>query len=110
MNDIFFVDREGNKIYNEKIASHIGLANLMIKESEHLKKEFEESQKNDPVDFLISKGYLKISNISYYRRVVYFSSKISDKQRRLLRYYCEEGYNLDDLTVNEMEKKNREPR
>ena len=110
MNDIFFVDREGNKIYNEKIASHIGLANLMLKENEHLRKEFEKSKKNDPTDFLISKGYLKISNISCYRRVVYFSSKISDKQRRLLRYYCEEGYELDDISINQMEREVRNSR
>ena len=110
MKDIFFVDREGNKIYNEKISSHVGLANLLMKDNEYLKKEFEKSKKNDPVDFLISKGYLKITSIGLYRRVVYSSNKISEKQSKLLDYYYEYGYQLDDLVITEMEKKNREPR
>lgn len=96
--EVFFIDENGNKISNEKIASHIGLAMNLLEKNEKLKKEFEESGKNDPTEFLISdKGYLAGGTMRVYKSITYKSNLISDKQRRLLQYYCEEGYKLNDV-------------
>ena len=43
MEDIFFVDKNGKKIFSEEISSHIALGNLVIQKDEQLKKEYEES-------------------------------------------------------------------
>ena len=98
MEEVFFIDREGNKLSVDEISSHIGLANKIVQSSDTLKKEFEKSGKVDPIDFLISnKGYMKLTNQGFYRRCVYSSSKVSERQRDFIAYFCEEGYSLDDV-------------
>ena len=93
----FFVDKEGNKISMDKISSHIGLAVEVMKNDAKLYEEFKKSGKRDPVDFLISnKGYIKITNQGYYRKCIYSSSKISEKQRDICLYYIEQGYGVED--------------
>lgn len=106
--EIFFVDKDGNKISNEHIGSHIGLAFAMLEEDEKLKKEFIESKKRNPVEFLITnKGYMTVNNIGEYKVVVFTSSSISDKQRKLLIYYHEEGYELNDQSQIEINSKEK---
>ena len=98
MEEIFFIDSEGNKISSDKIFSHVALANAILQKRKELEEEYKQSGERDPVDFLISKkGYIKISNQGYYRKCVYSSIKISEKQKNLISYYCEEGYSLDDI-------------
>lgn len=98
MEEVFFIDREGNKISMDEISSHIGLANEIVKRNKILKEDFEKSGKVDPVDFLISnKGYMKLTNQRLYRRCVYSSSKVSEKQRDFIAYFIDEGYKLDDI-------------
>ena len=107
MEDIFFVDKNGKKIFSEEISSHIALGNLVIQKDEQLKKEYEESGKRDVVDFLISdKGYLKVTNIDYYYSLVFSASKISKKQKEVVRRYGIAGYRLDDL--DKKKQKNNE--
>lgn len=103
--EILYIDENGNKISSEEISSHIGLSKLILDKNEELKNEYEKSGKSDMCDFLVmDKGYLKVSKIgNYYKVVSYASSKVSDKQRRVLAYYAEEGYALDNLTnINKM--------
>ncbi len=99
MEEVFFIDKDGNKISCENISSHIGLANLII-EKKDLKKEFEQSGKNNPIEFLIeNKGYIAISNSGIYRKVTYDSEFVSEKQRRCIQYYAEEGYGFTDFAI-----------
>ena len=98
MEEVFFIDRDGNKISMDQISSHIGLANEIINRNEFIKQEFEKSGKMDPIDFLVSnKGYMKLTNQGFYRRCVYSSSKVSERQRDFIEYFIEEGYRLDDI-------------
>ena len=98
-NDVCFIDKIGKRVRCDTIASHMGLANLMLKEMPELGEEFKKSGKQDPVDFLISnKGYIKVTTQGRYKSVVYDSSTtISNMQRELLIHYRELGYSLDDL-------------
>lgn len=99
MEEVFFIDENGNKISCENISSHIGLANLII-EKKDLKKEFEQSGKYSPTEFLIeNKGYIAISDIDTYRKVTYDSEFTSEKQKRLIQYYSEEGYDFTDFAI-----------
>ena len=106
MDDVFFIDRDGNKIYSDTIASHIGLANLILEQNNQWDEEYKKSGMNDPVDFLVlRKGYLKLSNLGpYYRRIVYSSARLTEKQRDLIEYYHEEGYDIDDLDDLELRR------
>lgn len=98
--DVCFIDKTGKRVHCDTIASHIGLANLMLEELPELAEEFKKSGKKDPVDFLVSnKGYIKLTKQGrYYKRAVYdSSSEMSRVQLELLRHYRELGYSLDDL-------------
>lgn len=98
--EVFLIDREGKRFSSEQISSHIGLANLILKEDEELKKEFEKSGKRNPLEFLLGdKGYITASEIGAYRQLIYDSALVSEKQKRWLYYYYEEGYQLKDLAV-----------
>ena len=96
MDECYFITNDGQKVYNEKILSHIGLAQSFIEKTPILKKEFEKSRINDPSDFLVRKGYLKVSNMGYYKKVAYLSTTISEKQMKLVKYFKEEGYEVED--------------
>lgn len=101
MDDVFFINQDCKKLSSEDIASHIGLANLILENNEQLKKEFQKSGRNNPVDFLIcDKGYLKITNQGIYQKLVYSSDKLSPRQKELVEYYTQaEGYDSDDLAI-----------
>ena len=74
----------------------------MLEKDEELKKEFEESGKKDPIEFLISnKGYIAGGTMGVYKSIIYKSSSISEKQKKILAYYYEEGYNLKDEALVE---------
>lgn len=104
--EIFLIDREGKRFSSEQISSHIGLANLILEQDEALKREFEQSGKINPLEFLLGdKGYMTISQIGVYKQVIYDSALVSEEQRRWLYYYYEEGYKFKDLAA---EKKSLE--
>lgn len=108
IDDIFFVDKEGKRIYSEDVASHGALAEIILQKNEELRKEFEQSKRSNPVDFLIyQKGYLKISNQGYYHKIVFTSLNISDKQRRIIMGFKQEGYEVDDLAIHQFKDKYR---
>ena len=99
MEEVFFIDENGNKISCDNISSHIGLANLIMEKAD-LKTEFEQSGKYNPIEFLIeNKGYLAISYSDIYRKVTYDSEFISEKQKRLIQYYTEEVYDFTDFAM-----------
>ncbi len=96
---VSFIDIDGNEISSEDISSHIGLARKIVDENLELKNEFEKSGK-DAMNFLIlDKGYIARGTIgNYYRNISYASDKISEKQKKIIVYYKEEGYGTTDFT------------
>ena len=111
MSEVFFIDRKGNKISCEKVNSHIGLANIIIKNDENLNKEFRESGKQDSVEFLLGdKGYIA-GDERYYGKLTFDSEFVSDEQKRWIAYYVgEEGYQHHDLAIERkiMQRENLE--
>ena len=100
MEEVFFIDRDGNKISNEQVESHYGLAYLILQQNKQLKEEFEKGKRKDMVDFLtFEKGYLTVSNIGYYRKIKFSSLSITEKQRAIIEHFGEQGYDVDDLTL-----------
>ena len=96
--EVCFIDLEGKKISCEEIASHIGLALELLKNNKCLQEEFEKSGKNNALDFFINKGYMTVSNMEYYRQVIFNKRLISEKQKEWLRYFIEYGYEFIDLS------------
>ena len=102
--ETFFVTSSGDKISCEDVNSHIGLANVLFEKDEKLKKEFEKSGKESPLEFLLEdKGYMTVSNMEYYKHVIYDSDLVTDEQRRWLLYFNEEGYSSKDLAIEKRE-------
>lgn len=109
MRRVFFVDKEGNEIFDETVESHAALAMKLIEKNKDLISgdTSENNKKNTKVlQFLQeTNGYIMGSAQGEYKRIVFDSRKISEKQRALLRGYYEEGYKLNDTYVEEMRKK-----
>jgi len=106
---ICFIDKEGKRFSCDTIASHIGLAKLIIEQDSKLGEEYKASNKIDPVDFLISnKGYMRVTNQGCYRVLVFDSTTISNMQRGVIRHYNELGFRLEDMEVikQRMQKNN----
>lgn len=93
---VWFIDKKGEKHFNNEISSHIGLALFDIFEKNpELKKEFDESGEKDASIFLLKiKGWMLGDDER--RKVVYNSSTLSDEQKRLLYGFIEEGYKDED--------------
>ncbi len=106
--EVFLINKKGEKISSPTISSHIGLSDKLIEDNEELKKEFELSGKNSTLEFLLGdKGYMAGSEIgNYYKKITYESNLASEKQKRLIQYYCGKGYRLEDL-AKEKEKMER---
>jgi len=106
MRDVFFVDSEGNIIYSEEIESHIGLADEIIRSDESLSEEYKKCNGCDMVDFLIeNRGYIKVSDIHFYKALEYYGPKTSYKQKKIIMAYYEQGFRILDLAAR---KKQRE--
>ena len=74
MDEIFFVDKKGNKISSEEISSHIGLALQIIKQEQNLESEFKSSNEKNASIFLIKeKGYMAASETDIRNFIVYNS-------------------------------------
>ena len=108
MRNVCFIDREGNIITTEGIRTHFELASLIMEKNPELFEEYKKSKIQDQVDFFIfKKGYIKLTERAFYKRCVFSSSKISSKQRRILDYYLEDGFVIDDLDIVDMERHTR---
>ena len=70
----------------------------ILKNNECLQEEFEISGKNNALDFFINKGYMTVSNMEYYRQVIFNKRLISEKQKDWLDYFIEYGYEFIDLS------------
>lgn len=101
MDEVFFIDQDGNKILNEDICSHIGLGNLILQKDENLKEDFKQSGKRSLTEFLIvDKGYVAAGSMGEYRNITFDRTSISEKQKRLINYYHKEGYRCNDLSMD----------
>ena len=107
--EVCFIDGDGNKISCENISSHIGLAMAILEQDQKINEEFKRSTMQDPVDFLVyNKGWAKTTRQGYYRKCIYSSSRLTEKQRKRLLYYkYTEGYEMDDLDIIGLQHKNR---
>ena len=105
--EVCFIDGDGNKISCEDICSHTGLARAILEKDKKLDEEFKKSGMQDPVDFFIyNKGWAKATCQGYYKKCVYSSSRLTEKQRKLLLYYKRAaGYEMDDLDMLELQQK-----
>ena len=80
--DVFLIDNEGKRISSDTISSHIGLALKVMEQRLELKEEFEKSNRRNPLEFLLGdKGYMTISEMGTYRKIVYDSELSSEKQK-----------------------------
>ena len=106
--DVFLIDCEGKKYSSKTISSHIGLAMKRVDEDEELKKEFKESGKKSELEFLLgNKGDIAGSEISnYYKKITFDSKLASEIQKKIIKYYRDRGWNLEDLAI-EKEKMER---
>ena len=46
---------------------------------------------------------MTVSNMEYYKHVIYDSDLVTDEQRRWLLYFNEEGYSSKDLAIEKRE-------
>ncbi len=97
--EVCLINQEGEKISSDNISSHIGLAYLVMKNDEKLKKEFEQSGKQNPLEFLLGdKGWMSTAKMgNYYKKIMYDSAMVSDSQKKWIEYYVENGYSSHDL-------------
>ena len=108
MRTIRFIDRDGNEITSDGIRTHTELALIILDKNRAFLEEYKMSKIQDPVDFFIfNKGYIKLTERAFYKRCIFSSSKISEKQRRILDYYEKMDFVVDDLDIVDMEKHTR---
>lgn len=104
----FFVDQDGNEIFDEKIGSHVALAIEILEKDEKLKSQYdsEGNRGMSTANFLQDKcGYMRGGEQGEYKMIIFDSSKISDSQRMALRGYHEEGYHFVDSYLEELKQK-----
>ncbi len=103
----FFVDEDGNEIYDLKIGSHVALAGEIIDKNLDLKNQYasEDNRRMSTANFLQDIcGYMRGSELGEYKAIIFNSSIISEAQRLALRGYHEEGYHLIDSYLDELKK------
>lgn len=100
MEQCSFISKNGESISIDGVCSHIGLALEMVKRDKSLEEDFKRSKKSNLVDFMIlDKGYMKASNIGCYKILTYSGKKITDKQRKIIKYFASDGFSLDNLDM-----------
>lgn len=110
--DVFFIDKNGDKVYDEKICSHIGLAMKYIEDHPELKEELKKHERMNEVQFLRDElGFLQGGTSRGVGILVYNSKKITDKQKQIVMYYYEEeGYHIENektFNNNEFDRDDR---
>ncbi len=97
--NVFFIDGEGNSISNDDIKLHDKLADILINQNKELQIKYKQSKvKNLTLFLILEEGYLAGIDTEIYKEISFLSSKISQKERRLLSYFNDEGYSLYDMT------------
>lgn len=97
MYNLYFIDQEGQKISDEKMDSHTGLAREIIEANPEMKEEFLKTKDNYDLFLYKNKGYMSVSESEYRNIIVYNSLNISEKQKSLLERFTEAGYEKNDL-------------
>ena len=101
MEEVIFIDLEGNIIEYNEICSHIGLSSKLISENEILKKLFIESGYKRPDLFLINEiGYISVSvDPNYGIRLIANSEKINSIQKEIIKNYLLDGGKISYIDV-----------
>lgn len=94
---IFLIDSEGILHSNENAISHEELAKYVIENDEELKEEFKKSRMKLELAFLLKKGWIYGTESDRYKEIVCLSKEVSDKVRKIIGQYYEEGYKPYDL-------------
>lgn len=94
---VFFLDREGKEHSNETCNNHDELAIWIIENEEDLKRRFEKSRMKLEIAFLLKEGWIYGTEADRYKEVVCFAKNISEKGKKIIQYYCEEGYKPYDI-------------
>ena len=93
MEEVIFIDPNGNIIQDKEICSHIGLAKKLIDENEELKERYinDGSPKAD-LYLIVYEGYLSVSvDPIYGMNLTVNTEKISDTQREIVNNYLISG-------------------
>jgi len=106
---IFFRDTEGKEYFDKDIIKHNNLAKKIIEADEKLNEKFKQSGIKNETEFLIREGYLVGTEIEDgYNEILYMPSKVSQKGKKLLLAFLEEGYKLYDLEKERQDKQKEE--
>lgn len=89
MEEVIFIDLEGNIIQYNEICSHVGLASKIIAENEELKEKFTNSDCKRTDLFLINEvGYISVSVDPVFGiSLIANNDKITDIQRKIMMNY-----------------------
>ncbi len=104
MNEVFFVDLDGNILDDDNISSHIGLAKKIVGSNIRLLKEFQNSNyKREDMFLIMEKGYCAASNEYNNRFLLINKEKSTKKQKEVLYRFVQDGYSFY-FTDDEEEK------
>ncbi len=109
MRKVFFINKDGNEIFDENACCHAELAMKVIKENDKIMEEMKGLENRDKakkaMEFLQeTNGYMMGSEQGEYKRIVFDSQVISDEQKALLRRFYEQGYELSDIYLERKRK------
>ena len=109
-NKVFFVDKDGNEIFDEKIGHHVDLAEKIIKKDKELKKMYDaEYSMMSTANFLQDIfGYMRGECIDGDKKIIFDSSKLTDAQRLALIKYDKEGYRFINIYIENWRQKKYE--
>ena len=101
MEEVIFIDPNGNIIQYDNICSHVGVAAKLISENEELKQRYQESGCRVPNMFLmVYEGYIAVSvDPIYGMNLTVNSERLTDIQKEIVRNYLISGARLS--TINE---------
>jgi len=93
MEEVFFIDLNGNIISDDHISSHIGLSKKIVQNDEYLKEKFIESGYDKEDIFLLEYiGYTLGSGMPYNRFLIINKEKTTKKQKETQFRFVQEGY------------------
>ena len=102
--EAYFIDKNGKKIYNPNIEFHETLATQILDNNPELKKEFEDSKIDSTALFLITKGYLHITQDlnAEYMSIMYSCLSMNEITKEILGEFKSRGYSLYDIIRNDL--------
>ena len=101
---VYYIDKNGNKIYNPKVDFHDTLAMQILKQNSEIKEEFEQSQIDSPSLFLITKGYLLVTEDTErnYQDVMFCCLSLNERTTGILGALKENGSHIYDIIRNDL--------